>query len=600
MRKYTQFNNFLLVAFLVILGFVFIFSAVFTSANSKDDIAYPVFDLGNCSSESECRAYCDQRDDADVLRACLGFAKEHNLLPPEVIAHGQKFIDVAVNGGPGGCKNEESCVSYCDNPAHMQECLEFAINYQLIPQDELSHAKKALGALKSGLKTPGSCGSQNECVAYCENPAHIDECLVFAEKSGILPPDEIEEAKKVAPFLKSGQTPGGCKSKAECEAYCSDDGNFEECISFAERAGFMDAKEAEFAKKFKGKSPGDCAKGLQNASDARRSCTEFCNKPENQPVCFSFAVEAGIMSAEEATQAGSLSDFQTCAPIAPQEIQECFIDNLGPELFGAMKQGVLPLEGDIEGMMAKIRESRKCVNRYADQSLQTFTDDPDAINCINSKLGADYLQRASRGEVKCGDAAPSQKIIASCIEEKLGEKIDRCFSLACSEATACLQNIQGRAGRMERGMEKGEIINLEIFAKLESKMNACVFEEIRGCLSKNCDEAIPCIQRTQSGAKTGGTGEGKLDPALEAEITAKVTECTGGKEGGILQPSEQQGIPGYKYKESEYPRASGGTTYEIPIMPEICANFTSVPKCSYTGATDSRNYQLCKKCYPDR
>ena len=51
---------------------------------------------------------------------------------------------------------------------------------------------------------------------------------------------------------------------------------------------------------------------------------------------------------------------------------------------------------------------------------------------------------------------------------------------------------------------------------------------------------------------------------------------------------------------SAYPQPSGGSSYEIPITPELCANFTSAPACSYIGAVDSQNYKLCKKCFPDR
>ena len=48
----------------------------------------------------------------------------------------------------------------------------------------------------------------------------------------------------------------------------------------------------------------------------------------------------------------------------------------------------------------------------------------------------------------------------------------------------------------------------------------------------------------------------------------------------------------------QYIQPSGGASYEIPITPELCAGFKEVPACSYVGAPDSQNYQLCKKCYP--
>lgn len=481
--------NYNKVAVVMALAVIMVFSvSSLITAHSKDDIAYPVADLGGCESEADCRAYCEQRESADVLRRCLDFAEEHNLLPAEVIAHGKKFIDVAINGGPGDCRDEKSCVSYCDNPAHMQECLDFAINNDLIEDNELQESRKILAALKGGLTTPGQCANKTECIAYCENPAHIDECLAFAEKSGIMPKDQIEEAKKALPFIKSGETPGQCTSRASCDAYCSDDAHFEECISFAERAGFASNREAEFARKFRGKSPGNCASGTSSVMEAKRTCTEFCNKTENQPVCFAFAEEAGFMTPEEATQVGSLSDFQACIPEATPEIQECFINGMGPEMFDAMRQGVLPLDGDMESMMQKIRESKICINRHASQSFQGIPNDPNVISCINAKLGADYLERARRGEVKCGEAAVVRERIASCMEamtEEKNQELINCLEKDCTSMMACLSGFQSASAGREGGVAS---LPSDLQQKLDLRLKECTS-------SRSEEQQVPGVQQ---------------------------------------------------------------------------------------------------------
>ena len=571
-----------------------------TIPDRETSLTYPVAELGNCKDTVACRAYCDKPENS---RACLVFVKKHKLASPEEIAKWEKFIDVAAGGGPGGCHNEKECISYCEDALHIVACTDFVAKYKLVSADDLAEMRKIANAVKAGAALPGNCHGKAECVSYCEDPAHIDECLVFAEKAGLFPPAEIAEAKKVAPFIKSGETPGHCTSKAACESYCSDESHFEECVSFGEKAGFIGQKEAELVRKFKGKSPGDCAKGAHAASEARRACMEFCNNPINQPTCFRFAVEAGIMTDAEATQAGSLSDFQACLPSAPQEIQQCFIMNLGPELYDAMKQGVLPLEGDIGEMMAKIREARACVNRYADQALQTLTDDPDALKCIDSELGQDYLQKASRGEVKCGDAAPAQKKIAACMEKAVGAKIDHCASLACSEATTCIQKLQnhGRSG-------EGDIpIDPAFKTKLESKLNACVAEEIRACLTKNCDEMTSCINRLQAQAQGEKSDEGKADPALEQEITAKMTSCAkdqgGGSGGESVPPQYQRELPQppsptQPPSPDQYPQSGGQIPQEY--LQQYCPNFAAAPSCSYVGSPDSQNYKYCKQCFPDK
>ena len=559
-------------------------------------VTYPVKELGSCKNEAECHVYCDQPENS---RACLVFVKKHKLLSEEEIKKWEEFIDVASGEGPGSCKNEKECISYCEDGSHIAICTNFVAKHNLVSGDELAEMQKIAKAVKAGAHLPGNCRGKAACVSYCENPANIDECLVFAEKAELFSPGEIAEAKKVAPFIKSGTTPGGCKSKAECLTYCADDSRFEECTSFIEKAGFVSQKQADFLRKSKGKSPGNCAKGKTSFEDAQKSCNAFCNDPTNQPVCFRFLEEAGIMTVEEATQAGSMSDFQACIPSAPEEIKQCFITNLGPDLFAAMQQGAMPLAEDIQDMMVKIREARKCVNRYTNESLATLTDNPNALDCIDSQLGNDYLKRAKRGDVKCGDAAQSQQKIESCVEGAISAKLDHCFSLACSEATTCLQSFQ-KPGK-GKGGEK--LINSDLKEKIEGKIKACVTEELQGCLAKDCSEMMSCINKLQSQAGDE-KGESALDPALEQELTAKMTICTkqdqnGGGESS-QQPAPYQEPQGQPPQPEQYPSPDQNPQRGDRIPQEYCSGFASVPSCSYVGSPDSQNYQYCKQCYPDR
>ena len=162
---------------------------------------YPVGELGSCRNKVECRAYCEQPENS---RACLAFAKKHKLLPEEEIKKWEEFIDVASGGGPGGCKNEKECVNYCEDASHIVICTDFVAKHNLVSGQELAEMRKIAKALQQGARLPGNCRGKAECVSYCENPGHIDECLVFAQKAGLFSPEEIAEAKKVAPFIKKG------------------------------------------------------------------------------------------------------------------------------------------------------------------------------------------------------------------------------------------------------------------------------------------------------------------------------------------------------------------------------------------------------------
>ena len=67
----------------------------------EDTIVFPVAELGNCESEQECKSYCD---DPTNMRACITFAKEHNLMTDKEVELAEKFSDsLEMGGGPGDC-----------------------------------------------------------------------------------------------------------------------------------------------------------------------------------------------------------------------------------------------------------------------------------------------------------------------------------------------------------------------------------------------------------------------------------------------------------------------------------------------------------------
>ncbi|MEK7209695.1 MAG: hypothetical protein AAB670_02115, partial [Patescibacteria group bacterium] len=136
----------------------------------------------------------------------------------------------------------------------------------------------------------------------------------------------------VIPLMKAGKTPGGCKSKAECEAYCEDEGNIEACANFALEAGFMQPEEVEMFRKTGGKGPGGC-KG-------RDGCEDFCNDPANQEVCFNFASEHGLIPPEELEQMKEgFQQFQQGIESAPPEVADCLKSSLGSETFEKLQSG---------------------------------------------------------------------------------------------------------------------------------------------------------------------------------------------------------------------------------------------------------------------
>ncbi len=268
----------------LILGigaFIFAFSAL----GQEGSISFPISELGNCASKDECRTYCD---DPGNREQCLNFAVEHGLMSAsdaerarefvnetgpggcrgeeckdycEDPAHRDECLDFAVSkgfissdeaqrikkfptSGPGGCRGEE-CRDYCDNPDNAEECLSFATDHDLIPAEGAERARRMLKAMREG--GPGGCRSGNECREYCENPANEEQCLAFAEQKGLIPPEDLERAKKGREILQKIETeggPGGCKGEEACKLYCADPTHTEECVNFAVSHGFMRSDKA--------------------------------------------------------------------------------------------------------------------------------------------------------------------------------------------------------------------------------------------------------------------------------------------------------------------------------------------------------------------
>lgn len=245
-----------------------------------EDITYPIAELGNCENQAACFDYCNEPTHFD---ACMAFAEENNLLEEEEIEEYRVVNEALVNGGPGGCTNEVECETYCSDVNNLRECISFAEQHGFIDEQELGEAQKVLAALEAGYSLPGGCTNEESCEAYCSESAHMEECLTFAEAAGFMSEEEIEEARNVLSIMQSGETPGGCQSQSECEAYCEDGAHFDECVDFAVRAGFMSEEEAEVIREMGGgefEGPGGCIN--------EEECRAYCEQEANREECMVF------------------------------------------------------------------------------------------------------------------------------------------------------------------------------------------------------------------------------------------------------------------------------------------------------------------------
>lgn len=324
----NKFLTILIVFFGMFLG-SFVIYAQTNERTLAPEIIYPITELGSCQDKTECFAYCELPQNS---KQCLAFAKAHQLLPEEEIRIAEKVL--GVTSGPGGCNSKNSCENYCDDVANIEACITFAEENSLMKSEELEEAKKVRAMIRDGRKLPGDCRNKNACENYCKNPEHMEECLVFAEESGFLPPEELEQAKKFMPLMKSGETPGGCKSKDECEAYCETEEHFDECISFAEKHGMIPEEEREHIEAFKkagNRGPGGC-KG--------RQCQAFCEQPDNQQTCFEWAKENGVLKEDDLRRIEEgRKQIEKVLVDAPPEVTACLEEALGLEGLKKMRSG---------------------------------------------------------------------------------------------------------------------------------------------------------------------------------------------------------------------------------------------------------------------
>ncbi|MDP2598359.1 MAG: hypothetical protein Q8P49_00845 [Candidatus Liptonbacteria bacterium] len=383
-------------------------------------INYPISELGNCKDKSACKTYCD---DPAHLEACIAFAEKNNLMSKGEIDTAKKFLN-AGGKGPGGCTNKDSCEAYCNDIRRINECVAFAEKTGIMPPGELAEAKQVQSAIARGVKPP-PCNNKKECDAYCEDPSHMKVCVAFGEAAGFLQGKELEDAKKIMAAIDNGVTPPPCKGKKACDAYCSDPSHLEACMTFAQVAGLMSPREAQDSQKMlqalkKGVKPPACR--------GREECDKYCAEDAHIEECINFAIAAGFMSEKDAEMAkktkgrgpGNCRGKEECEAFCnnPDNQQAC--------MNFAKDNGLISPEE-----LQKMQEGQKKFQ----ESFQGMP--PEVLTCLQGSVGSDLLEK-----IKSGQAMPSRDI---------GEKVGQCFSQMGGPGQGMRPGGSGAGGEMPPG-----------------------------------------------------------------------------------------------------------------------------------------------------
>ena len=483
--------------------------AFFIFAQEQDpfsDITYPVKELGNCQSREACEDFCDKPENMPV---CLDFAEANDLMPKEDITLARKMLELGETEGPGGCQGQAECEAYCDDISNIKECVAFAEKNNLIPPDELAEAKKVISAIERGI-TPPPCNSKSECDQVCKKPENMKTCIAFAKEAGLMPPEELEEAEKVLAAIEKGVTPPPCGGKDECDEYCSAPENLEQCLAFAEAAGFISPEEAAMARRTGGKGPGNCR--------GKEACEAFCDDPANGEECINFAVENGFMPAEEAENA--LKMFKagfTSGPGGCKGKEECEsycddISHMEECVDFAEKAGFMSAEDAARARkMAEMGISGGPGGCKGEEECQAFCQDQANMEtCINFAVQIGDMTLEEAEQMRQGKQRMTQT--------------KECLAMPCSEVFACLESLSQGAPMEQGEPTEGNGPSPEIQAKVES----CIKETEQAqqeCLAMPCPEALACLQGLsqyspmEQGEPTEGGGQ-------NTEIQDKIQSCT--------------------------------------------------------------------------
>lgn len=523
-----------------ILSFGFIFSAVlignaFAQTDSTVDplanIQYPIAELGNCPDANACKIYCDKIDNRE---ACFAFAQKNNLMDKEEIASAKKFM--AIGKGPGNCTTREVCENYCNDVSHIDECVSFAEKTGVLGQKDLEEAQKVRAAIKSGVKPPActnrkecdvycssadhmeecitfanaaglmndkekqesqkvlqairkgikppACKGKKECDLYCSTPDHIEECMTFAKTAGMIDEKEQQNAEKFIQAIKKGVKAPACKGKEQCDLYCAEESHMEECMKFAEAAGFMTAQEVEMARKTGGKGPGGCR--------GKDQCEAFCSDPNNQETCLNFAKENNLIKQEDLQkmEAGKMQ-FQNMLNQAPAKVTECLTTAFGTDLMEKIKSSAAMPPRDMEGKIRVCFEGvmgggamqpgqnglPSTAGGGAPMNFENMP--PKVVECLKSTAGENIVEQLKSGTLQPGP--------------EIGEKIRSCFMQIAPQEVSGTSSM-GLPGNMIRPLIpngiKQMLPGVQPMPKLPEKMMNQIPEEQRQMIEERIGQEM--------------------------------------------------------------------------------------------------------------
>lgn len=180
---------------MVLIGSLIIYVVV-AKGMTLDEVLLPIKMLGNCGSGSddECEQYCDDHmtECVDFLEKVneavpdlVAYALDKfnttapGLTVPDFIADMRFKVKMKESGDSW---------RFCNSVEYFPDCIDYITRYtpEIFTPQRMAIQQKFAKALRNGVKLPGGLSSVTDFDTYCETPAHTEECNAFY-KQYILP-----------------------------------------------------------------------------------------------------------------------------------------------------------------------------------------------------------------------------------------------------------------------------------------------------------------------------------------------------------------------------------------------------------------------------
>jgi hypothetical protein len=166
-------------------------------------------------------------------------------------------------------------------------CLAFLLTFTFVV---ITHAQESSSsaAAKYGISFPvtelGGCNNLAECKSYCADPEHQTECLDFAKKKGFYKAPQPKQT-----FVEAAKLELGCETEAACKELCSQQENWQKCSEFAKKHK-LNKGDSENLNKVDTLQK---AKEILNCTSVEE-CKVICSSEENKQKCQEFAKIANL------------------------------------------------------------------------------------------------------------------------------------------------------------------------------------------------------------------------------------------------------------------------------------------------------------------